>query len=132
MSPPPSFVPSHADNPGHSEMMALFPGLADALPPRDGYALRPIGRRRSSRQPTSARSRRPSQAQLLHHLADVLADIGPLLGRIEAELVANTRERRETNEAIGRLARQHTELRRDLGRTELHVLPRHSRRRPLG
>ena len=113
-------------------MMALFPGLADALPPRDGYALRPIGRRRSSRPATSARSQRPSQAQLLHHLADVVADIGPLLGRIEAELVANTRERRETNEAIGRLARLHTELRRDLGRTELHVPSRHSRRWPLG
>ena len=112
--------------------MDLFPGLAVALPPRAGYAQRPIGRRRSSRGSTAPRARSPSQAKVLHHLAEVLADIGPLLERIEAELAANTRERRAANEAIGRLARQHTELRRDLGRTELHVPSRHSRRRPLG
>jgi hypothetical protein len=28
--------------------------------------------------------------------------------------------------------RQHTELRRDLGQTELHIPPYHSRGRPLG
>jgi hypothetical protein len=59
-------------------------------------------------------------------------DIGAAVERVTAELAANTRERRETNEAIGRLARQHVELRRDLKQTELHVPLRHSRRRPLG
>ena len=42
------------------------------------------------------------------------------------------RERRQTNERIEQLTRQHTELRRDLQKTELHVPARHTRRRPLG
>jgi hypothetical protein len=37
-----------------------------------------------------------------------------------------------TNEAIGRVERQHTELRRDLGTTSLHIPVRHTRRKPLG
>jgi hypothetical protein len=59
-------------------------------------------------------------------------DIGAAIEQLRAELALSTRERRETNEAVGRLSRQHTELRRDLGQTDLHVPLRHSRRRPLG
>jgi hypothetical protein len=59
-------------------------------------------------------------------------DIGAAVEQLRAELAVNTYERRAGNEAIARLSRQHTELRRDLGQTELHVPLRHSRRRPLG
>jgi hypothetical protein len=59
-------------------------------------------------------------------------DIGAAVETLRAELLVNTRERRETNEAIARLSRQHTELRRDLKQTDLHIPLRHSRRRPLG
>jgi hypothetical protein len=59
-------------------------------------------------------------------------DIGAAIEQLRAELLVNTRERRETNEAIARLSRQHTELRRDLKQTDLHIPLRHSRRRPLG
>jgi hypothetical protein len=59
-------------------------------------------------------------------------DLGAAIERLTAELAVNTRERRETDEAIGRLARQHVELRRDLRLSDMHHVPRHSRRRPLG
>jgi hypothetical protein len=59
-------------------------------------------------------------------------DIGAAVEQLRAELTVNTRERRETNEAISRLSRLHIELRRDLGTTELHVPLRHTRRKPLG
>jgi hypothetical protein len=59
-------------------------------------------------------------------------DIGAAVEQLRAELAVNTHERRETNEVLGRLARQHVELRRDLGQTDLHVPLHHSRRRPLG
>jgi hypothetical protein len=62
----------------------------------------------------------------------LLTELRGILLRLERAVEVNTRERRETNEAIGRLARQHVELRRDLGRTELHLFPHHNRRRPLG
>jgi hypothetical protein len=62
----------------------------------------------------------------------MLTELRSILLRVERAIEVNTRERRETNEAIGRLARQHVELRRDLGKTELHIPPRHSRKRPLG
>ena len=80
--------------------------------------------------------RRPSPTTLLlaevQRLGTMLAGILLMLERIEAEFATSTRERRQTNEIVDRLARQHVELRRDLGKTELHLLPRHSRRRPLG
>jgi len=127
------------------DLLTLFPGLVDQLPSREGVQ-QPIGRGRTIR-PRSLRPRRPSPTLVL--LTDVRSalfrietaieaqtslylDIGAAVERVTAELAANTRERRETNEAIGRLARQHVELRRDLKQTELHVPLRHSRRRPLG
>jgi hypothetical protein len=59
-------------------------------------------------------------------------DIGAAVEQLRAELAVSTRERRAANEGIARLARQHTELRRDLGQTGLHVAVHSSRRRPLG
>ena len=127
------------------DLANLFPNLADQLPSREG-ALRPIGRRRAARV-RLLRPRRPSPTLVLlteiratllrlEHAVEAQAalylDIGAVVEQLRAELLVNTRERRETNEAIGRLSRQHTELRRDLNQTELHIPLRHSRRKPLG
>jgi hypothetical protein len=68
----------------------------------------------------------------VQRLAALLESLEPLLERILVELVVSTQERRQTNEHVERLARQHVELRRDLGRTDLHVPARYTRRRPLG
>jgi hypothetical protein len=62
----------------------------------------------------------------------LLTELRTILLRLERAIEANTKERREANEAIAQLMRQHVELRRDLGRTELHLFPHHNRRRPLG
>jgi multidrug resistance efflux pump len=65
-------------------------------------------------------------------LLRIETDIGAAVEQLRAELAVSIRERRAANEAIARLSRQHTELRRDLKQTELHVPLRHSRKRPLG
>jgi hypothetical protein len=114
-----------------SLMSELFPSLPDALPPRNGYAaLRPIGRI-GSRHKSAVQPRRPSPTmqvlvEVLRAVA-LLGDIAPLLKRIEAELVVTAFEGKKTNELVDRLARQHVELRRDIGRTELHTFPHATR-----
>ena len=119
-----------------TERSQLFPYLPAAGPPRDGYAVKPVGRKGSRRKSAAARTRQPPPAVLLlaelQRVAPLLAGIGPLLQRIECELAKSAGERRQTNELVGRLTRQHVELRRTLGATALHVPPRYSRRRPLG
>ena len=127
------------------DLLTLFPGLVDQLPSREG-AQRPIGQRRTIR-PRSLHPRRPSPTlTLLTEIRTILLrldqaaeaqealylDIGAAVEQLRAELAISTHERRAGNEAIARLSRQYTELRRDLGQTELHVPLRHSRRRPLG
>jgi hypothetical protein len=114
----------------------LFQHLPAAMPPRDGYALTPIGRK-GSRRKAAARPRKPSPALLLlaelQRVGPLLSAVVPLLQRIANELAKSAFERRQSNEAVARLTRQHTELRRDLAKTELHTFPRgHSRRQPLG
>jgi hypothetical protein len=129
-----------------SDLASLFPDLVNQLPPRQDYAQRPVGRGRQ-RRPSPARRRGPSRTlRLLTGIAEVLArieqalethaalmlDIGTALERVAAENAVSAHERRQTNEMLLRLTRQHTELRRDLKQTDLHVPLRHSRRRPLG
>ena len=87
-----------------------FPGLADQLPPRDGYAARPIGRQRD-RRPTPARLRRPSPTLvLLREIREILwriertvkaqtalhLDVCALAQRVLAELAVTSRERRDS------------------------------------
>jgi hypothetical protein len=120
------------------DLLTLFPGFADQLPSRDG-AQRPIGRRRA-RRPKLLRPKQlsPTLVKLneitrtLGRLEDLFIDVGAALEKLASELQITTHERRQTNEKIAMLLRQHTELRRDLKATELHIPLRHSRRKPLG
>jgi hypothetical protein len=98
---------------------------------REGYAQRPIGRRRGPRfSPASRRS-----AIASHQLAAIrtlLLDVGAAIEKLTAEVIASRPERRRIGEQLERLLRSQTETRRQLGQTNLHVPLRHSARRPLG
>jgi hypothetical protein len=111
----------------------LFPESIDLGERRpDGDAcVSPIGRRRAGhrRRPHPVRPRRPSISVLLLELCQ-------LLERQHAELLAELgrlgRYQRNERECLPTLLRKTTEIERVLKLTELHLSPRHSRRRPLG
>lgn len=83
-----------------------------------------------------SRPRKPSPAWLfaneVRRLSSSLALLAKQLQRLEAELARTAQERRDIGETLGRILRAQVETRRALGQTELHTLPRHTRRRPLG
>jgi hypothetical protein len=105
---------------------------------RDGYAQRPIGRRRGSRfSPASRRSAIVSHQltairSLLETHGTLLLDVGAAIEKLTGEVIASRPERRRIGEQLERLLRSQTETRRQLGQTNLHVPLRHSARRPLG
>jgi hypothetical protein len=94
----------------------LFPDLDFGRGPANGGCVAPVGRRRNRRPRLP---RRPSPTAVLaaevQRLATLLESLGPLLEGIKTELVVSTQAWRQTNELVERLARQHVELRRDLG-----------------
>jgi hypothetical protein len=120
--------------------LELFPDadLGEAHAATGGCA-RPIGSRRATR-PSPARRRAPSR--LLEALRRVeraleahnviVLDLSTVAEKLATELATATRERRHTSEAIARLERQFVEMRRSRGETEMHLMPKHTRRRPLG
>ena len=107
----------------------LFPDSIDLGERRpDGDAcVSPIGRRRlgDRRRPRPVRPRRPS-------IAVLLLELHQLLERQRAELSRLRRYQRNERECLPTLLRKTTEIERVLKLTELHLSPRHSRRRPLG
>jgi hypothetical protein len=100
---------------------------------RDGYAQRPIGRRRSRRFSRTSQNPRDSTIRaLLETHSTLLLDIGTAIEKLIAEVITSHGERRRIGEQLDRLLRSQTETRRQLGQTQLHILPHHTRRRPLG
>ena len=105
---------------------------------RDGYAERPIGRRRGARFSPASRGSGIASHQLaairtlLETHGTLLLDVGAAIEKLTAEVIASRSERRRIGEQLGRLLRSQTETRRQLGQTNLHVPLRHSARRPLG
>jgi hypothetical protein len=130
--------------PDGSRQISLFPQSLDLgadQMPGEGACRHPIGRRRWARAaPTKRRSARPARelAEAIGALRAVaeaqgslLVDIGAAIEQVGAELRVVAGERRRTNERIDAVLRALTELRRGLGQTALHEIPRHTRRRPL-
>jgi len=103
---------------------------------REGYAQRPIGKRRSRRFPRTSQNTREHQLTAIRALLEthstLLLDIGAAIERLTAEVITSHGERRRIGEQLDRLLRSQTETRRALGATSLHLPPHHSRRRPLG
>jgi septal ring factor EnvC (AmiA/AmiB activator) len=87
----------------------LFADLIDALPPRDGYALRPVGRRR-----TAVRRRTPRQPSSLALLAQ-------LRGIIVDELTAMRQALRQVDQNLTRLADKQAELAENLTRLQSRI-----------
>jgi hypothetical protein len=94
----------------------------------------PIGRRGNPR-PHLRRPRAARQAPSARILAAV-AELAGDLARQHAETLLELREvrrrDREDREILAATLRAVVEIKRHLGLTELHAVPRHSRWRPLG
>jgi hypothetical protein len=118
-----------------ADTLEMFPGLELGRGPVNGGAARPIGRVRGRRpRPALRRSRPPSPtaralASLQLQLTAGFDALTEALGKLESEVC---RLRREQIELPSQLLRRMTELERAVGRNELHIPARHSRRRPLG
>jgi hypothetical protein len=116
-----------------SDLAELFPGIDLGSAPREGYAARPIGRRRSGR------SSRPRQhASSLRMLADLrgilehgLGDIGLTLKRIERHVQKQSEDQAAAVEALDHMRVRLVALERHAGIRPQPEVPRHSRRRPL-
>jgi hypothetical protein len=121
------------------DSLELFADLVDAPAPRDGFAERPIGRRRNPRPSPTRRGASSRVVEALHRVERALEahsvvtlDLAATAERLASDLTTAARERREIRERLNQLLRAQTETRRALGQTDLHIPVRHSRRRPLG
>jgi hypothetical protein len=122
------------------DQLTLFAVVSEPGPVRrEDYAQRPIGKRRSRRYSPAATARGPTLASrvaairtLLEAHGALLVEIGAAIEKLTAEVLASHSERRRIGEQLDRLLRSQVETRRQLGQTQLHIPPRHSRRRPLG
>lgn len=93
------------------DLAELFPDLADARPPRDGYALRPIGRPRRGRGPPRIRNRAPTLAML----AQIRSILDHQLGGMRQSLL-------QLEQNVGRLADSQASLAEDLARLQRRMV----------
>jgi hypothetical protein len=63
---------------------------------------------------------------------ELLWEVGSALEKVQLEIGRSADERRTIIERLALIMRQQIETRRQLGQTELHRVPTHTRARPLG
>jgi hypothetical protein len=103
--------------------------------PREGYAARPIGRRRSRYRPSPARTvlRRALWERRFSTLGEQLGKLSLRLARVEQRLAAEHRQAAENAETLALILRKLTQFQHDLQLRDTPAVPlRHTRRRPLG
>jgi hypothetical protein len=121
-----------------ADLAELFPGVDLGSAPRNGGCTAPIGRGQTRRaQPALRRYRPPSatmmmMAGLRQQLGDGLDAVKRTLTRIEGGVARNADSTADLAEAVDQLRVRITALERAAGVIEAPIIPRHSRRRPLG
>jgi hypothetical protein len=120
------------------DTLELFSGIDLGNRPRNGGCSSPIGRRRLSRAQLALRPYRPPSATMMmlaglrSQLRDGLTEIGIALKRIEGDVARTADSAADLAEAVDQLRVRTTALERAPGVIEAPIIPRHSRRRPLG
>ena len=121
-----------------ADVAGLFPGADLGSAPTNGGGTSPIGRRRSRRARPALRPYRPPSATIMMlaglraQLRHGLTDIGIALKRIETDIVRTADSAADLAEAVDQLRVRITAIERTIGVVETPVIPRHTRRRPLG
>lgn len=111
----------------------LFPIHSDTRPPREGFATRPIGRRR-----TAPRPRLRNRASALGMLAQIRSILDSQLGGMRQSLRGIEQETRrlankqsELAESVARLQGRIVAIERNTAVRPLPEIPAHTRRRPV-
>jgi hypothetical protein len=122
-----------------ADLGEVFPGVDFGNAPGNGGCQSPIGSRRRGRpgQPALRRYRPPSATMMLlaglrKQLGDGLDAVKRTLTRIEGDVARTADSAADLAEAVDHMRIRLTALERAAGVIEAPVIPRHSRRRPLG
>jgi hypothetical protein len=121
-----------------ADLAELFPGIDLGSAPVNGGCTAPIGRVQSRRaQPALRRHRPPSATMMMlaglrKQLGDGFADLGIILKQVGSDVARAADSAADLAEAVDHLRARLTALERAVGTVEAPVIPRHTRRRPLG
>jgi hypothetical protein len=121
-----------------ADLAELFPGIDLGSTSRNGGCTAPIGRKRGRRAQPALRRYRPPSAMLMMladlrtQLSDGFAKLEIILKQMASDTARSAGRGAALAEAVDQLRVRITSLERAVGTVEAPVIPRHTRRRPLG